>query len=185
VIPGNIIFRQRGTLWHPGENVAMGRDHTIYATEPGYVRFYKDPARHPKRRYIGVVHQRGTTLPTPPNAPRRRRLGMLAVPMEDGLSASTITASAPTPVPAPTFVGFQHTAQRMSRVPKMVKRVDEKTFVMRPDYSFRKGNWEIGRAAEDAKVKVKPFKPGDRFTAWRKSNKRKQLNAERKTLRRK
>jgi len=41
VQPGDIIMRQRGTSWHPGENVAMGRDHTIYATVPGYVRFYK------------------------------------------------------------------------------------------------------------------------------------------------
>ena len=31
VIPGNIIIRQRGTKWHPGTNVGMGIDHTIYA----------------------------------------------------------------------------------------------------------------------------------------------------------
>ncbi|KAH0363899.1 hypothetical protein KCU89_g18998, partial [Aureobasidium melanogenum] len=40
VIPGNIIFRQRGTKWFPGDNCAMGRDHTIYATQPGYVKYY-------------------------------------------------------------------------------------------------------------------------------------------------
>jgi ribosomal protein L27 len=33
---GNIIFRQKGTLWYPGENVKMGRDHTIMAMQPGY-----------------------------------------------------------------------------------------------------------------------------------------------------
>ena len=32
VIPGNIIVRQRGTKWWPGEGVGMGRDHTIFAT---------------------------------------------------------------------------------------------------------------------------------------------------------
>jgi len=39
VIPGNIIVRQRGTKFHPGENVGMGRDYTIFATQAGYVYF--------------------------------------------------------------------------------------------------------------------------------------------------
>jgi large subunit ribosomal protein L27 len=39
VIPGNIIIRQRGTKFHPGQNVGIGRDYTIFATEPGYVVF--------------------------------------------------------------------------------------------------------------------------------------------------
>ena len=39
VIPGNIIVRQRGTKFHPGENVGIGRDYTIFATQPGYVVF--------------------------------------------------------------------------------------------------------------------------------------------------
>ncbi|WFD34371.1 54S ribosomal protein L2 mitochondrial [Malassezia cuniculi] len=38
---GEILVRQRGTEWHPGENVRMGRDHTLFATVPGYVRFYR------------------------------------------------------------------------------------------------------------------------------------------------
>ncbi|OUV73096.1 MAG: 50S ribosomal protein L27, partial [Flavobacteriales bacterium TMED123] len=37
VIPGNIIIRQRGTKYHPGENVGIGRDHTIFATLEGRV----------------------------------------------------------------------------------------------------------------------------------------------------
>ena len=41
VIPGNIIIRQRGTKWHPGENVGMGKDHTIFATAEGNVKFHK------------------------------------------------------------------------------------------------------------------------------------------------
>lgn len=41
VIPGNIICRQRGTKWWPGENVGMGRDHTIFATSEGRVTFRK------------------------------------------------------------------------------------------------------------------------------------------------
>ena len=39
VIPGNIIVRQRGTKFWPGENVGMGKDHTIFATREGAVRF--------------------------------------------------------------------------------------------------------------------------------------------------
>lgn len=40
VQPGAIILRQRGTSWHAGANVRMGSDHTLYATAPGFVRFY-------------------------------------------------------------------------------------------------------------------------------------------------
>ncbi len=39
VIPGNIILRQRGTKWHPGKNVGLGRDFTIFALIPGKVSF--------------------------------------------------------------------------------------------------------------------------------------------------
>ncbi len=41
VIPGNIIIRQRGTVYHPGNNVAMGKDHTIFAVAEGKVEFSK------------------------------------------------------------------------------------------------------------------------------------------------
>lgn len=39
VLAGNIIVRQRGTQFHPGPNVGMGRDHTLFATETGKVSF--------------------------------------------------------------------------------------------------------------------------------------------------
>jgi len=39
VIPGNIIVRQRGTKFHPGDNVGMGKDHTLFATIEGVVVF--------------------------------------------------------------------------------------------------------------------------------------------------
>ena len=41
VIPGNIIVRQRGTRIHPGENVGMGTDHTIFSLVKGKVKFKK------------------------------------------------------------------------------------------------------------------------------------------------
>jgi large subunit ribosomal protein L27 len=39
VIPGNIILRQKGTRWHPGNNVGIGRDFTIYSLIEGLVKF--------------------------------------------------------------------------------------------------------------------------------------------------
>lgn len=40
-IAGNIIIRQRGTRYHPGENVGIGKDHTLYALTDGVVEFKK------------------------------------------------------------------------------------------------------------------------------------------------
>jgi large subunit ribosomal protein L27 len=40
VVPGNIIVRQRGTKYHPGQNVGLGRDHTIFALVEGHVKFH-------------------------------------------------------------------------------------------------------------------------------------------------
>jgi len=45
VIAGNIIIRQRGTKWHPGAGVGIGRDHTIFAVTDGRVYFDKDGSR--------------------------------------------------------------------------------------------------------------------------------------------
>ena len=52
VIPGNIIVRQRGTRWHPGANVGMGKDHTIYAVAEGNVEF---KTKRGDRTYVSVV----------------------------------------------------------------------------------------------------------------------------------
>ena len=41
VLPGNIIVRQRGTKFWPGQNVGMGKDHTIFAVVEGSVKFHK------------------------------------------------------------------------------------------------------------------------------------------------
>jgi len=39
VVPGNIIIRQCGTQIHPGNNVGMGRDYTVFAVQEGYVKY--------------------------------------------------------------------------------------------------------------------------------------------------
>ena len=41
VVAGNIIVRQRGTRFHPGQNVGLGRDHTLFALQDGNVQFDK------------------------------------------------------------------------------------------------------------------------------------------------
>jgi len=51
VIPGNIILRQRGTQWHPGTGVGIGKDHTIFAKVEGQVYF----SHGGRRRTINVV----------------------------------------------------------------------------------------------------------------------------------
>ena len=51
-VAGNIIVRQRGTVHHPGENVGMGKDHTLFALVDGTVAFHK---RKNNRSYVSVV----------------------------------------------------------------------------------------------------------------------------------
>jgi large subunit ribosomal protein L27 len=54
VIPGNILVRQRGTKFHPGDNVGCGKDHTLYAKSEGKVEF-QVKGRH-NRTFISVVN---------------------------------------------------------------------------------------------------------------------------------
>jgi len=49
---GNIIVRQRGTVHHPGLNVGMGKDHTLFALKDGVVEFRK---RKNNRSYVSVI----------------------------------------------------------------------------------------------------------------------------------
>lgn len=51
VIPGNILVRQRGTKWHPGVNVGLGKDHTLFALQEGAVSFAK---KANGRTYVSV-----------------------------------------------------------------------------------------------------------------------------------
>jgi len=51
VVAGNIIVRQRGTKWHPGANVGMGKDHTLFALQDGSVSFAR---KANGRTYVSV-----------------------------------------------------------------------------------------------------------------------------------
>ncbi len=53
VTAGSIIVRQRGTRFHAGRNVGVGRDHTLFATSNGSVLFVRRGPKH--RRYVDVV----------------------------------------------------------------------------------------------------------------------------------
>lgn len=52
VSAGSIIVRQRGTKYYPGENVYMGRDHTLHAVIDGFVKF-NDSSEH--RKYVNIL----------------------------------------------------------------------------------------------------------------------------------
>ncbi|EEQ33932.1 54S ribosomal protein L2 mitochondrial [Microsporum canis] len=166
VVTGNIIFRQRGTKWFPGENVGMGRDHTIFALEKGYVQYYRDPERHPKRKYIGVVFNKEDKLPTPKNAVTRRRLSMVAVPKKIEEAPVEEQADASKPV-------------KLTIVPS------DSGPSYRTGYMHREANWEIGRAAEKAGIKVEEWKRKDRWTAWRRKLEKIKRVAQMKELKKK
>ncbi len=57
VIPGNIIVRQRGTKFHPGSGVGIGRDHTIFAITTGFVTFERIRGKR-GRKQISVLPER-------------------------------------------------------------------------------------------------------------------------------
>lgn len=149
-------------------SLLQGRDHTIHASVPGYVKYYRDPVLHPKRKYIGVVFERGNVLPQPHNAVRRRRLGMLAYSMpkptsiESGELAvessdefSTYTpsqaplqteyASSATPLP-PTTVQEER-QKKTVRVKRKAGWVDINLYKGK-HHEWRQSTWEIGRAGD-------------------------------------
>jgi large subunit ribosomal protein L27 len=55
VVPGNILVRQRGTTFHAGSNVGMGRDHTLFALTPGRVIFR---AKENGRTFVSIEDQK-------------------------------------------------------------------------------------------------------------------------------
>lgn len=97
MLPGQILIRQRGSEWHAGQHVGIGKDFTLFATEPGYVKFYtsslpfphraedleaqaaKDAARpdvnRPRgvKQFIGIVREKTDTLPRDERAMGRDR----------------------------------------------------------------------------------------------------------------
>jgi large subunit ribosomal protein L27 len=52
ITAGNVIVRQRGTKFHPGDNVGMGKDHTLFATQDGHVQFRTG---YKRRTFVSVL----------------------------------------------------------------------------------------------------------------------------------
>lgn len=81
-IAGNIIVRQRGTRFHPGNNVGMGRDHTLYALIDGFVTFKRG---RKDRTFVHILHEVSETLdsPTPKKAakPKKQAAKVAAAPV--------------------------------------------------------------------------------------------------------
>lgn len=66
MLAGNILVRQRGTTFHPGQHVARGRDHTLFALVPGYVNYYTDMVHGKERKLVGITtDSREERLPRP------------------------------------------------------------------------------------------------------------------------
>lgn len=57
VLAGNILVRQLGTKFHPGENVGMGRDYTLFALTDGVVQFERYTRRRKVRTRVNIVAQ--------------------------------------------------------------------------------------------------------------------------------
>ncbi|OAQ75784.1 50S ribosomal protein L27 [Purpureocillium lilacinum] len=190
VIPGNIIYKQRGTHWWPGENCIMGRDHTIHSMATGYVKYYRDPARHPDRKYIGVVFDKADVLPYPAHAERRRRLGMTAhairaaeerpalsasgIPFEvrrlgEGASASTENNTTTTN----KGKGKGAAAAAQQGEPERLLR-------LRDDYSYREDNWRIGRLVRTTGLRTTRFRTRKQWFRHRRWRRERELEGQRK-----
>jgi hypothetical protein len=59
----------------------MGRDHTLFALVPGYVKYYRisNDEKNTERRFVGVTHDPNTALPLDPNQPRQRKFDLVDV----------------------------------------------------------------------------------------------------------
>lgn len=134
----------------------MGRDHTIFASERGYVRYYLDPERHPDRKFIGISFEKDGKLPTPKNAPTKRRLNKVLAP---------------------------RLADKFATEPGAVVAGEPTGPQLRPGYMYREGNWQIGRAAEKAGIEVPAYKRDNRWLAWRRRKARHERTAQLKSLR--
>ncbi|MCJ1246841.1 54S ribosomal protein L2 mitochondrial [Trapelia coarctata] len=209
VVPGNIIFRQRGTHWFPGENCGMGRDHTIFALARGFVRYYQDPEFRVRgkgrgeagmgRKYIGIVHRQEDKLPRGRGECRRRVLGMEFSTVAggaqrdvDGEGKGEGEGEGMGMIEVGSVEGVVDGVEVRADIPvesKGMVKIEETAKaevlqrpVLRPGHTYMESNWSIGRAAERAGVKVRVYNPKDRFLAWRKSSARKARNAEKRGL---
>lgn len=150
----------------------MGRDHTIYAAERGYVRYYLDPELRVDRKYIGIALDKEGKLPTPRNAPSRRRLNKVFAPRLPDRVVAEAQAQGETQGEGATVTAGEP-ASTAGGVPGAP---------LRPGYMYREGNWQIGRAAEKAGITVEPFNRKNRWLAWRRRQAKAEMAKKMKSL---
>tara|TARA_B110000914_G_C15185510_1_gene319347 strand:+ start:39 stop:473 length:435 start_codon:yes stop_codon:yes gene_type:complete len=101
-IAGNIIVRQRGTSFHPGENVGMGKDHTIFSKVDGVVEF---KTKRNNRKFISVIPIEAMTEEKPVNViatKKEPKTEVKTTVKKKVAKATTETAKAKAPAKAKT-----------------------------------------------------------------------------------
>ena len=162
------------------------------------MRYYRDPDVHKERKFIGVVFEQEQRLPRGRGSARRRRLGLMGREMvvemsgDGGLEeqAGSVVGEILGVEVKDASAGVAKTTGYIGPSPpnssSSLSRsgsLEGSSAGIRPKYQFRTSNYEIGRVAERADVKVRPYKPNDRFLAWRKRTARLARNAEKRSLR--
>lgn len=145
----------------------MGRDHTIHAMATGYVKYYRDPARHPDRKYIGVVFDKADVLPYPRHAERKRRLGM---------TTHAIRAAPESPALSPSGIPVE-VRRRQAGEPDRLLR-------LRADYSYREDNWRIGRLVKTTGLRTRRFRTRKQWLRHRRWRRERELEGQRKAAKR-
>lgn len=115
-VAGNILVRQRGTKFHPGENVYMGRDHTLHAAIDGIVTFKR--ARN-DRNYVSIVPEVAETVAKP----AKKAAAPAAKPAKEKTTAAPV---AETPVAEAPAVEEENTAATAVAAEKPADSSDEK-----------------------------------------------------------
>lgn len=87
-IPGNIIVRQRGTQFHPGENVGMGKDHTIFSKIEGVVTFIN---KKNNRKFISVLPVEALVSEKPAKA-KKEVVAKAAAPKAEAVESTEVAA---------------------------------------------------------------------------------------------
>jgi len=98
---GNIIIRQRGTKFHPGLNVGMGKDHTLFALVDGTVTFKK---KRLDRTFVNILptDAAATAAPKKKAAPKKEEAPKQAEAPSPEAAAPEVKAEAPAPAAVPT-----------------------------------------------------------------------------------
>ena len=114
-IPGNIIVRQRGTKYHPGVNVGMGKDHTLHALVEGTVSYRK---RRNNRTYVSILPDGEVIAPVKKAAPKKAAKA-------DAPAAAPAQAAAPVKAAAPAAPKVEGTPDKLTKVEGIGPKVNE------------------------------------------------------------